>query len=557
MKRRFHIALMGILLVFVRISVALGPEQQSPQVNSTASQPRQADSHYLRPATKNTPYKDRVIVFVHGLFGDAYSTWKYSPTVYWPELLLEEETFKDYDIYVAAYPTRTMTLDDMVSNLENRLADAAIFSKHREVVFVCHSMGGIVVQRLLLTHREYANRVSFIYFFATPQTGSELANLVNAMGNDPLLRPLIGAIGNTSLLQTLISGDQNIYLQNLESEWKAANFRIRRYCAYETRTYEGIIVVGRLSGTRNCDVSIAIDENHLGIVKPSGMNHDSYVALRNAIVHNGPQHAPLPTEQTQLRPERGRRAFKGLQSAPYVRRTDLFDSYVLFNSYDERVPFICANSMTALRMSACAEIRDISKRNLREGGPSISSLGATVLQHYVVLLLAMDENSGAQISYPGPPKTAKEVHVQVINTPEASAYSADHVLSNMPQIDRNFFPEWFRSAGLTLPRETQIHFLHFPPRIAQELYIARLERADCFTVDIHVTFLPAWNKGTLPEGYEIRVTPDPSAQVTTYRFQLQIYYRIYRNSGDSACNPEDYERWVNDLFARFRAFLEN
>lgn len=33
-----------------------------------------AHSHYERPITKGGPYKDRVIVFVHGIFGDADST---------------------------------------------------------------------------------------------------------------------------------------------------------------------------------------------------------------------------------------------------------------------------------------------------------------------------------------------------------------------------------------------------------------------------------------------------------------------------------------------------
>jgi hypothetical protein len=51
-------------------------------------------SHYERPTKKDEPYKDRVIVFVHGLFGNEDDTWRYSPGVYWPKLLLTDQAFQ-------------------------------------------------------------------------------------------------------------------------------------------------------------------------------------------------------------------------------------------------------------------------------------------------------------------------------------------------------------------------------------------------------------------------------------------------------------------------------
>jgi tetratricopeptide (TPR) repeat protein len=236
----------------------------------------QAQSHYERPNTKGGPFKKRVVVFVHGIFGDADGTWRYSPSVYWPQLLLTDDAFRDSDIYVASYSSpylgNTMNLNEVVTNLNNRLVSDEVFSKHSEVVFVCHSLGGLVVQQLLLTFRDYSRQVPFIYFFSTPQTGAEIANLARVFSSDPLLR-------------ALIPGDENDYLQNLENQWKAAQFHIHRFCAYEKRKYKGVLVVERLSGTRNCDdPPIAINEDHIGIVKPNGKEHDSYIALRNAFI---------------------------------------------------------------------------------------------------------------------------------------------------------------------------------------------------------------------------------------------------------------------------------
>jgi pimeloyl-ACP methyl ester carboxylesterase len=237
-----------------------------------------AQSHYERPGTKGGLYKERVVVFVHGIFGNSDSTWRYSPRVYWPRLLLTDEAFRDSDVYVASYTSsylgNTMTVDEVVANLNNRLISDGIFSKHREVVFVCHSLGGLVVQRLLLTFREHAQQVPFIYFFSTPETGAQVANLGGVFSSDPLLK-------------VMFAGDENGYLENLENEWKAAKFHIHRFCAFEKKKYKGVLVVDRLSSTRNCDdPPIAINEDHLGIVKPNSTQHDSYIALRDAALAN-------------------------------------------------------------------------------------------------------------------------------------------------------------------------------------------------------------------------------------------------------------------------------
>jgi triacylglycerol esterase/lipase EstA (alpha/beta hydrolase family) len=201
-----------------------------------------AQSRYLRPSVRGDRHKAKVVVFVHGLFGNADATWRYSENIYWPKLLLTDPAFKDWDVYVAGYSSpylgNTMTMDEVVANLNSHLINDEVFLKHREVVFVCHSLGGLVVQRLLLTFRQYAQKVRFIYFFSTPETGTQITNLGGLFSSDPLLKKMF-------------AGDENGYLQNLENEWKAAQFHIHSLCAYEKKKYKGLLVVDRLSGTRN------------------------------------------------------------------------------------------------------------------------------------------------------------------------------------------------------------------------------------------------------------------------------------------------------------------
>lgn len=221
--------------------------------------------------------KDRVIVFVHGVFGGP-ETWNCRSGQSWPKMLADDDVFKGADIYVTSYDTpyfgNRMTLDEIVANMNSRFDNDRVFSGHREVVFVCHSMGGLVTQRLLLTHREYAAQVPFIYFFSTPETGAQIAKIGRIFSADPLLK-------------AMIPGDENDYLLNLENEWLAAGFgKVHRYCAYEKKPMKGVLVVDRLSGTRNCESSVPINEDHAGIAKPCSAADDSYIALRNAWLKN-------------------------------------------------------------------------------------------------------------------------------------------------------------------------------------------------------------------------------------------------------------------------------
>jgi len=265
------------------------------QLGANQSHANPGISPYLRPANQSGPYKKRVIVFVHGLWGDADETWRFSSKVYWPGLLLNDPTFNDSDIYVASYPTSfggRMNIEDIVNNLSNRLIADKIFSEHREVVFVCHSLGGLIVERLLLKQRELDRQVRFIYFFGTPQTGVDIAKFGQLLSSDPVFRDLA-------------ADEDNEDLQAIDGEWRAAHLGIPTYCAYETKRLYVARLVDRDSATRNCtETEVAINENHIGMVKPSGVRHDSYLALVNAVRDNpvapekkpfAPQNKPSPT----------------------------------------------------------------------------------------------------------------------------------------------------------------------------------------------------------------------------------------------------------------------
>jgi hypothetical protein len=223
---------------------------------------------------------DNVIVFVHGIYGGPADTWTCAGQQSWPKMLTHDHAFDDFDVYVAGYDTpyigNAQSMREVMASLNQRLSNASIFEAYEKVVFVAHSMGGLVVQELLVNHHSYGKQVPLIYFFATPQTGAQIANLAHAFSDNPLLEQMRTA--------------NNYYLQDLEEQWRQTPElgSIRGYCAYEKIPTKGLLVVDNLSATRNCNNDpVPINRNHSEIVKPCSTQDDAYTDLRYAVIKDG------------------------------------------------------------------------------------------------------------------------------------------------------------------------------------------------------------------------------------------------------------------------------
>ena len=226
-------------------------------------------SRYIR---KNS-HATGVIVFVHGLMGDGTTTWTNPQThAYWPDLISHDKLFDGFDIYVYEYPSprvsNTYSPDEIAVDMRLHF-DSDKILQHDHLVFLVHSLGGIVTRSYLTKYRKAAERVAFAYFFATPTTGSDSAGRAALISNNP----------QVGKLRRMTSTD---YLADLQRQWFAADFKFPSYCAYEVQETYHLLIVDQSSASSLCSHLEPIDANHIDIVKPADSRSPSYLTFRAA-----------------------------------------------------------------------------------------------------------------------------------------------------------------------------------------------------------------------------------------------------------------------------------
>jgi hypothetical protein len=95
----------------------------------------------------NPKSSQKLIVFVHGVFGDASLTWTNSSSVSWPDLIRGDEMFQDFAVALYRYDTprlgQTSGIEEIATRLRRQLEDECVFQKYNEIYFIAHSMGGL------------------------------------------------------------------------------------------------------------------------------------------------------------------------------------------------------------------------------------------------------------------------------------------------------------------------------------------------------------------------------------------------------------------------------
>ena len=185
----------------------------------------QGKSYGIETRYSPTPNGDPVadIVFVHGLTGSVDSTWtSQKDDIHWPSQLLCQD-ITDVRISTFGYDADVVGLWNPVS--QNRLRNHAenllgslVRMRERtntealKIIFVAHSLGGLVVQSALGVSREHTEPplrqleacTAGICFLGTPHLGSDLAQ----WGKLGALLATTFRRANTDILKVLSPGSE-------------------------------------------------------------------------------------------------------------------------------------------------------------------------------------------------------------------------------------------------------------------------------------------------------------------------------------------------------------
>lgn len=244
-----------------------------------------------------------LVVFVHGILGNASTTFK-APSAQqgWPELLARDPAIAEpIDVISLGYASdplqRASNINEIATRLRSKLEeDQNVFNRYSRVIFVTHSMGGLVTRRALLQLSQdnpgaFA-KVGAVFFFATPAGGSDTAELASWISKNP-------QFSNMSPL------DVNIFLQMEDDDWAAmlrrrtqAHPYPKTFCVYETRAIVNSVIVPRSRSQHGCDErDTAFDRDHSSLVKPANRDDEVYSYLRarvNRLIRN--EYVPLAFE---------------------------------------------------------------------------------------------------------------------------------------------------------------------------------------------------------------------------------------------------------------------
>jgi tetratricopeptide (TPR) repeat protein len=272
-------------LVFVLATIALVvcacSLSQLPENKQTCLPAQDRPSCFYPEVPKQK--KTKLIIFVHGIFGGATTTWgDPRKETFWPAMVAKDPRFTDCDIYLINYHTpyigQAPNIHEIAGNELGRLLSRKVFDTYDDIYVIAHSMGGLVTKSMLTRLNRgqdvaHLRRVKGVVYLSTPAQGADAARLTAWFS----LNPQLGNMERASL---------NAYISSLEDQWiqliedrntARAEFP-RAYCAYETLRTGPLFVAPKELVSSRCDGPLhPMPFNHFGMAEPTQKDDDPYL----------------------------------------------------------------------------------------------------------------------------------------------------------------------------------------------------------------------------------------------------------------------------------------
>ncbi|KAH9906070.1 hypothetical protein F4778DRAFT_693094 [Xylariomycetidae sp. FL2044] len=270
-------------------------------------------SRYEATAVYTHPDAKVDIVLVHGLNGDPQKTWTAKNSVFWPADLLPTSLREaranilvygyNADVYSKKHGSNPsdnfiyMHAQTLITSLTHYRKDEQTSSN--PIIWVCHSLGGILTKRALLysndlrlsQHEDYRSIYVSTYgmiFLGTPHTGSDIASwgtVLQAMSDAVVPKSFFQS--ESVLLKTLKRDNET--LQNINNHFLDIYQRFKILMAHENHKtdFKGtrmLVVDANSAGPQLPGVTYySIEATHSGMCKFDSKNAPGYRTIATAI----------------------------------------------------------------------------------------------------------------------------------------------------------------------------------------------------------------------------------------------------------------------------------
>ncbi|HEY4283648.1 MAG TPA: hypothetical protein VGM62_11350 [Chthoniobacterales bacterium] len=252
--------------------------------------------------------QELTIVFVHGFLSNSRTCWLHeNQTSYWPTFVAQDGQIGKPNVFVAGYHTEINStsygIRDCAQEVWSALTRVTPNMRppiaHGQIVFVCHSLGGIVTRYLIDENRESLKGKKIgLVLVASPSKGSSYANnlqpLAKLYGNRVAeeLKTQSGLIEELDKRFRKLLGSEEIDITGMEIvehhgpiHFKWLPLRLRP-------------VVTEDSGSKYfSDFQKIPDSDHFTICKPDRLDHESHALLVQFLLKYFPVQLAKTTER--------------------------------------------------------------------------------------------------------------------------------------------------------------------------------------------------------------------------------------------------------------------
>ncbi|KAG2024685.1 hypothetical protein GB937_003382 [Aspergillus fischeri] len=236
------------------------------------------------------------LIFVYGLGGGSRKTWSKtaSASYYWPkEWLPRDPAFKTVRVHSFGYDSdwvkgraNCLDINHFARSLLGELSTSPhLHNSNTPIIFVGHSMGGLVIKKAFLlakqdaTDRYLVKRICAMYFLATPYSGSDSAKLLSNILNI--------TYSSRAYVSDLKRGSDAI--KSINYEFSKHSKDIDLWSFYETQKLNigvfRVLIVDPDSATLGYrkEKCIPLNADHRSICKFDAPSDPNYILIRNAL----------------------------------------------------------------------------------------------------------------------------------------------------------------------------------------------------------------------------------------------------------------------------------